>query len=163
MAAEVDYRLSGGAANADPNASLGGAMSSAAIDSNANPNLFANVGAQEATDGSEKYRCIFITPPTKNYIELGIWIDTQTLSTDTRLHLGVAPEGVNADAEVIADEDTAPANVIFTRPTQDYARLALPDLNAGDRIAVWIKRSVKKEAAGYPNDYGRLTVEGTEV
>lgn len=163
MAAEVEYRLSGGAANADPNASLGGVMSANAVDSNANPNLFANIGTAEAASGSDKYRCIYITPPVKNYTGVSIWIDTQTLSDDTKLHLAVAPEGKNADAEVIADEDTAPANVIFTRPTQDYAALALPDLNVGDRIAVWIKRNTKAGAAGYPNDYGRLVVEGSEV
>ena len=163
MVAEVEYRLSGGAANADPNASLGGAMSATAIDSNANPNLFANVGTSEAATGSDKYRCIFITPLVKNYTSVSIWIDTQTLSDDTKLHLAVAPEGKNADAEVIIDENTEPVDVIFTRPTQDYAALALPDLNAGDRIAIWIKRNVKSGAAGYPNDYGRLVVEGSEI
>ena len=163
MVAEVQYRLSGGAANADPNASLGGAMSSESINSNNNPNLFANVGTSEATTGSDKYRCVFITPPAKNYTSVSIWISTQTLSDDTQLHLAVAPEGKNADAEIITDENTAPADVIFTRPTQDYAALALSDLNVGDRIAVWIKRNVKGGAAGYPNDYGRLVVEGSEV
>lgn len=163
MAAEVEYRLSGGAANADPNASLGGVMSSESINSNNNPNLFANVGTSEAATGSDKYRCIFITPPVKNYTSVSIWIDTQTLSNDTQLHLAVAPEGKNADAEVIVDENTEPADVIFTRPTQDYAALALPDLNVGDRIGVWIKRNVKSNAAGYPNDYGRIVVEGSEV
>lgn len=163
MVAEVEYRLSGGAANADPNASLGGVMSSESINSNNNPNLFANVGTAEAAAGSDKYRCIFITPPSKNYTSVSIWIDTQTLSDDTKLHLAVAPEGKNADAEVIVDENTEPVNVIFTRPIQDYAALSLPDLNIGDRIAVWIKRNVKSGAAGYPNDYGRLVVEGSEV
>ena len=163
MVAEVEYRLSGGAVNSDPNASLGGAMSSTSIDSNDNPNLFANVGTSEAAAGSNKYRCIFITPLAKNYTSVGVWIDSQTLSNDTKLHLAVAPEGKNADAEVIVNEDMEPANVIFTRPTQDYNALALPDLNAGDRIGIWIKRNVKADAAGFPNDYGRLVVEGTEL
>ncbi len=163
MAAEVDYRLSGGAANSDPNASLGGAMSSVSVDSNNNPNLFANVGTSEASSGSDKYRCIFITPPAKNYVNVSIWISTSTLSNDTQLHIAVAPEGKNADAEIIANEDVSPVDVIFTRPVQDYNALSLPDLNAGDRIAVWIKRNVKAGAAGYPNDYGRLVVEGSEV
>ena len=163
MVAEVEYRLSGGATNTDPDASLGGVMSSTSIDSGANPNLFANVGTDEAASGSNKYRCIYVTPPVKNYTGVGIWIDTQTLSNDTELHLAVAPEGKNADAQFIGDEDIEPADVIFTRPTQDYDALALPDLNAGDRIAVWIKRTVSSNAAGYPNDYGRVVVEGAEV
>ncbi len=163
MTAEVEYRLSGGAANADPNASLGGVMSSVSIDSNNNPNLFANVDTSEAASGSDKYRCIFITPPAKNYTNVSIWISTPTLSNDTELHLAVAPEGKNVDVEVIANENVSPVGVIFTRPVQDYNALSLPDLNIGDRIGVWIKRNVKSGAAGYPNDYGRLVVEGTEV
>ncbi len=163
MAAEVEYRLSGGAANANPDASLGGAMSSESINNSNNPNLFANVSTNEALTGSDKYRCIYITPAVKNYTSVSIWISTQTLSNDTKLHLAVAPEGKNADAEVIPNDGVEPADVIFTRPIQDYDALALPDLNAGDRIAVWIKRNVKAGAAGYPNDYGRLVVEGSEV
>lgn len=163
MSAEVDYRLSGGAANSDPNASLGGAISSVSIDSNANPNLFANVTTEEAGLGSDKYRCIFITPPSKNYTGVSIWIDTQTLSNDTAIHLAVAPEGKNADTQLLGNENSAPIDVIFTRPTQDYAALALPDLDSGDRIGIWIKRTVDSGAAGFPNDYGRIVVEGTEV
>lgn len=164
MAAEVEFRLSGGAANADPNASLGSGMSATSVDSGVTPNLFDNVGTQEGIDGSDKYRCIYVTPQAgKNYVSMGIWISTPTLSNSSKLYVGVAPEGKNAAAELIADEDTAPVNVIFTRPTQSYSTLALPDLNVGDFIAVWIKRTISVEAEGYDNDYGRLTVEGAEV
>lgn len=56
IATDIHYRLSGGAANTDPNASLGGAKSSAAMPSS----IFDDVPSAEATAGSVEYRCIYI-------------------------------------------------------------------------------------------------------
>lgn len=165
MAIPVQYRLSGGAVNNDPNASLGGAESTTEIISANNNNLFAAVSQQNAINGLIVYRCLFIHAPTPgaSYTNVGVWIQTQSLSTDSAIFLAVAPEGKNLAVETIADETTEPANVIFTRPTQDYALLPLPDLTSGDYIGLWIKRVIDPAAAGYPNDYVRLAVEGTVV
>lgn len=163
MAAEVDYLLSGGATNTNPQASIGGVKSSTAVVSTNDQNLFANVGTSEAAAGSDKYRCIYISPPTKGYTEMGIWINTPTPSNSSKIYLAVAAEGKNGTAPAIADEDTAPANVVFSRPVADYQKLPLPNLSAGDHIAVWIKRTITAQAQGFDNDYARIVVEGAEV
>lgn len=163
MAAEVDFLLSGGALNTDPQASLGGVKSATAVVNTNEQNLFANVGTAEADTGSDKYRCIYIQPPVKSYTNMGIWISTPTPSNSSKIFLALAPEGKNADAEVIPDEDTAPSNVVFTRPVANYQSIALPDLAVGEYIALWVKRTISSQAQGFDNDYVRLTVEGTEV
>jgi len=164
MAAAVDFILSGGASNTDPQLSRGGAKSATPVNSSADQNLFANVGSTEAEVGSEKYRCIYIEAPVgKTFTNLGVWISTPTPSNSSRIAIGLAPEGLNGEAELIPDEVTAPADVVFTRPVADYQRLSLPDLNPGDYIALWIKRTISVQAQGFDNDYARLTVEGVEV
>ena len=161
--AEVDFFLSGGAANTDPNASLGGDKSTTLVDNAAEPNLFEDIGTAEADAGSEKFRLVYIEATTKNYTDMGVWISTPTPSADTEISLALAEEGLNAPAAAIADEDTMPPNVVFTRPTQDYAMIALPDMVIGDYIGLWIQRSAKAGSAGYQNDYVRLDVEGVET
>jgi hypothetical protein len=57
MAASIVFRLSGGAGNTDPAASLGGVMSSTAVGSNT---LFDTVSAAEALSGDTEYRCYYV-------------------------------------------------------------------------------------------------------
>jgi len=54
--ADIKYRLSGGAANADPLVSLGGAKSSV----DAGSNLLDPVSSSEALAGDIEYRCYYI-------------------------------------------------------------------------------------------------------
>ena len=52
MAATLVFRLTGGASNIDPDASLGGIMSNTEISGTALNNLFDDVSPDEATSGS---------------------------------------------------------------------------------------------------------------
>lgn len=56
---EISFVLSGGSANSDPNASLGGLPSNTSV-SGAENNLFDNVGTADATEGLIDYRCFYI-------------------------------------------------------------------------------------------------------
>lgn len=58
MPAQIQLRLTGGAANADPDASLGGVMSSEQLSATALNNLFDNVSPGESEDGDTEYRAI---------------------------------------------------------------------------------------------------------
>jgi hypothetical protein len=57
---DITLWLSGGASNTNPNQSLGGDPSIFPITSNVLNNLFDDVTADEALDGLEDYRCIYI-------------------------------------------------------------------------------------------------------
>ena len=55
MAVDLEYRLSGGAANSDPILSIGGAMSSVEVTGST---LFDTVSSAEAAAGDTEYRCV---------------------------------------------------------------------------------------------------------
>ncbi len=57
---DISVVLSGGANNLDPNKSLGGDPSSAPLRSGILNTLFPDVSADEASNGSTTYRCIYI-------------------------------------------------------------------------------------------------------
>jgi hypothetical protein len=57
-ASDIQYRLSGGAANAVPDSSLGGAKSSVQIVDNTDNNLFDDVSGAEHTAGRVEYRAV---------------------------------------------------------------------------------------------------------
>lgn len=58
--ADVKFFLSGGAGNSDPNASLGGVMSSTEVVDNTLHNLFDYVSGTEAGAGDTEYRAIYL-------------------------------------------------------------------------------------------------------
>jgi len=64
VSTDIEYRLSGGTTNTDPDASLGGAMSTAVgglITSGAANNLFDDVTGDESAAGDTEYRCFYVT------------------------------------------------------------------------------------------------------
>jgi hypothetical protein len=161
VATDIQWLLSGGAANTSAAASLGGAVSSTGIiDATAN-NLFDDVAGAEATAGDTEYRGFYIK---NNHGSLAlsntkIYISALTSSASTEFDIGLATEAVNTSMATIADETTAPAGVTFSRPVDYTAGLAIGTLNAGDRKGIWIRRTVTAGASP-ASDAGTLKVEG---
>lgn len=145
MAASIAFRLSGGAANTDPAASIGGAMSSTAVSANT---LFDTVTAAEASSGDTEYRKIFVyNNGDKNLTNVRIWISDQPAQGV----LGIALDGAgkNADGDTVANENTAPSGEVFDDTTDPIANaIVMPDLNVGDRHAVWIRRTISASTPG---------------
>lgn len=170
VASDLEYRLSGGASNVDPNASLGGAMSSNDISSAVIENLFDNVTASEATTGTVEYRCLYIlnTNTTDTLEDVNIWIQAQTPSADTSIEIGLDPAGIGDGsttgvATTIVDETTAPAGVTFSAPSDIASALTVGNLDASDAQAIWIKRTVAVGAASSPLDNFVLRFRGVAV
>lgn len=155
IASEIQYRLSGGAANSNANASLGGAKSSVA----APLGLFDDVTSAESAAGDIEYRCFYVhnnngTLALQNAV---IWIDTNT--TGNRIAIGLGSSAVNGTEQTVANEGTAPSGVTFSQPANKGAGIALGNIPAGQHRAVWIRRTI---AASTPasNDTYNLRVEG---
>ena len=151
-ASEIEYRLSGGAANTSPDAALGGAMSTAGgglITSGALNNLFDNVSGAEASAGDVEYRGIYIrnTHGSLTWQDVKVWVKTLTSSAGTELDIALADEGVNVAMETIADETTAPTGPTFTRPTSKGTGLDAGDIPAGQFKGVWIRRTIPAGAS----------------
>jgi hypothetical protein len=158
VSTDIKFRLSGGAGNSDPNASLGGAKSS----TEAPTGLFDDVSSAEGTAGDIEYRCWYVhnnhgTLTLQNAVT---WITTNTPSTDTTVDIGVGTAAINGTEQTIANENTAPSGVTFSAPSSFGTALSLGSLPAGQHKAVWIRRTVTAGAAAYTGDGATLSVRG---
>lgn len=154
---DIKYRLSGGGSNTDPNASLGGAVSS----TDAASTIFDNVSSGEASAGDTEYRCVYVK---NNHGSLTltspkVWIQANTPSGDTTVEISLGTSAVNGTEQTIADENTSPTGTSFSSAANEGAGLSLGDLAPGATKAVWIKRIVTAAAAA-ANDSFTLRVKG---
>ena len=154
---DIVYRLSGGAANADPNASLGGAKSSVAVGSN----LFDDVSSAEAAAGDVEYRCFYIHNGhgSLSYLSAKIWIEVNTPSASTDVAIGLGTAGLNATEQTVANENTAPTSVTFTSPTNFAGGLSLGTIPAGQHFSVWVRRTVTAAASSVVDNF-TIRVQG---
>lgn len=165
LSTDIEYRLSGGAGNTDPNASLGGAMSTAGggeITSAVLNNLFDDVSGDEASAGDTEYRGIYVKNAhgSLTWSSIKAWIQTASASADTSFEIAIADEAKNTAIETIANESTAPTGPTFSAPSNKAGGITLPDLAAGDYIGIWIKRIVSSSAAAVASDGPTIRVEG---
>lgn len=169
LSTDIKFYLSGGAANTDPDASLGGARSVNEVGVTLE-DLFDRVTSAEAVAGDAEYRCIYIRQEnaTDTLLAAQFFVETATSSGDTSLAIGLGAAGLNAAEPAIADESTAPAGVTFGttgavgNPATGANTVALGDLGPNEFIAVWIRRDVSA-AAGSATDAANLRVAGDTV
>lgn len=154
---DIKYKLSGGAANSDPLASIGGAKSS--VDSGST--IFDDVSSAEATSGRIEYRCVYVlnNHGTLSYQTAKVWVQTQTPSADTDVAIGLAAAGLNAAETAIANDTTAPAGVSFSAPSSFAGGLSLGTIPAGQYYGVWVRRTVNAGAASASDSF-TLRVQG---
>lgn len=143
ITSEIEFRLSGGASNSDPNASIGGAMSSA-VDPGS---LFDTVSGAESAAGDVEYRCIYVThaDPAITWVNTKIWLDANP-SGQIAIGLGATAVGTGTEPAV-ANESTAPAGVTFSAAASEGAALSIGDIPAGSRKAVWLRRTITAGAS----------------
>lgn len=158
MAATLVWRLTGGASNSDPNASLGGIMSSNALSETALNNLFDDVSAAEAVAGDTEYRAVDLyNSGDETAVDVDVWFHAQTSSADTSAEMGHDatndPHEAADNLETIANESAAPESpeITFSSPTSG-SPLSLPDIPAGEACRIWIKRVVSSGAGNTSND-----------
>lgn len=167
VAGDIVWRYTGGAANTNPNASLGGVMSTVAggtIDDSVVNDLWDNVSGAESAAGDVEYRSYYIQ---NNHGSLQwqspmFWISSLTSSPDTEFDVGLdaAAVGTETTNSTSADEGTAPSPAVtFSRPTSKATGLALGSMNAGQEKAVWQRRTVTAGAAA-ASDSGAVRAEG---
>ncbi len=149
VTADIKIYLSGGAANADPNAALGGLISSVELVDNTLHNLFDKVTGAEALVGDTEYRAIFIknTHATLTFEGAKVFINSNTPSTDTSIQIALADEAIGVDTiETIANESTAPSGPVFSLADGMANALSIGDLDPGEMKAIWVKWIVGAES-----------------
>ena len=160
ISTDIIYRLSGGAANSDVNASVGGAKSSVAVGTGIH-NLFDVVSSVETAAGDTEYRCVYIhnNHGTLTMQSAKVWITSNTPSTDTSVEISLGTSAVNGTEQTIANENTAPTGTSFSAPSTEGASLTIGDIPAGQHKAIWIKRIVNAGAAAYNDDQATIRVK----
>ena len=167
--ANIVLRMTGGSSNNDPNASLGGAISAeaSAIINTANTNLnnlFDNISKLENSEGTTDYRCIMIQNDTVTTGEVfangAVFLEGEPKAV-TKVGFG----SYNTSATTIANENTPPAGIVFSSPTEAFP-LTFPSnepLDPGDYLALWIERTAQNVAgAGTITDIITVVVRGIE-
>ena len=162
VAGDIDFFLSGGAGNTDPDASLGGVISTTQLTDNVLNNLWDDVSGAESSPGDTEYRCIYVVNSHGSLTLQGavIWISTNTSDPASAISIALAGEGRDATAETIADESTAPSGETFTQPTSFGAGLSLGELAFGERYAIWIRRVIPSSQSAQSNVTYTLSVQG---
>lgn len=156
---DIKAYLSGGGANSDPNASLGGVISSVELSATPLHNLFDQVASAEASAGDTEYRCIYVknTHATLTAQNLKVYVNTESPSADTDEEIGLGTSVISGTEQTIADEDTGPVGVTFAQANGAGAALAIGDLAPGEWKAIWIKRVVSASAAAANDDGPTIT------
>ena len=173
MAAVLEFRLTGGSDNTDPNASLGGAMSSTTITSGQLNNLFDDVQPDEASSGDSEYRAIDVyNSGDAEAVSVSLYISSENNQyPDIKLDLGYdtvlgardpSNDGTSPPPS-IADEDTAPndagGNPISFDHYDSDSPLSLPNIPVGYAVRVWVRRDVTAGTGNIASDSATLTVK----
>jgi hypothetical protein len=162
---DLEYRLSGGANNESPAASLGGAMSTKAagvITTEELENIFDVVLGDEGKAGDTEYRAIYLKNKhgSISLLNAKLWITQDADSEDDTTAIALADEGVNEAVETIANENTAPSGPTFSAPTTKGAGLNLGTIPAGQFRGFWIRRTISAEADANNKITFKIRAEG---
>lgn len=154
MASNCVFTLTGGAANADPNASLGGDGSSEVLSSTALHNLFTYVTPPDITGSNHvTYRAIDILnngDATAKQVEFFV-VDTTNSESEIHIWYEAAP------GQSIADEETEPTGASWSQPLQ-ASRQAVADIAVAARARIWIRRTVDQDADNLTDDTAAIKV-----
>lgn len=138
---DIKFRLSGGAGNAAPAASLGGVKSSTdAVGST----IFDAVSGAESSAGDVEYRCEYVhnAHPSLALENAVAFMQANTPSATTTVEIGIGTSAINGIEQTVADESTAPAGVTFVAAASKAAGIALGSIPAGQHRAIWLRRTV---------------------
>lgn len=163
-ASDLVLRLSGGAANTDPNAALGGARSTAGggvVTTDVLNNVWDNTSGAESSAGDIEYRGVYIlnNHGSLTATDLRVWISSNTTSTQDEVDIALADEAINATMETIANESTAPVGPTFSHPTTFGAALVIGNVPFGEHKGIWLRRTVDAGAAAKNNNAYTLSFQ----
>jgi hypothetical protein len=160
LASDIKFLLSGGASNSDPDASLGGIISSTEVVDDTLENLFDNVTGAEHTAGDTEYRCIYVkNNSAESAANVKVYIETNTPGADSAVQIGLDLAGVDGTADTVADENTAPSPAVTFSSADGYANaLNIGTVAAGEVMAVWIKRIITAGSTAQANDNAVIKV-----
>jgi hypothetical protein len=138
-ASALKFYLSGGAGNTDPNASLGGVVSTTELSSGEN-SLFDDAGTLEVYVGLVTYRCLYLKNTSgQAAVGVRVWQSKSNLENNYLL-VGADPAGIGGTAQTIDSEIIAPTLGATLVPLSEGGGFTIPVLGAGQQIPLWFGR-----------------------
>ena len=162
IASDIKEFLSGGAGNSNPNASLGGAISSTEVVDNTTHNLWDVVSSAESSAGDTEYRCVYVknTHASLTLQSAKVWINSNTPSTSTAVRIALGTSAVNGTEQTVANESTQPSGVSWSTAANEGAALSIGNIPNGQHKAIWIERVITASAGAYTDDNYVLSYSG---
>lgn len=165
-ASDISLNYSGGAANSNPDLSLGGARSSVAIpDATAN-NIFDDVQGAETISGDTEYRCFYVknNHATLDFNNVKVWISQKTPAATEEIQIGMGTASKGGTEQSVANENTTPTGVTFIDASTSSTALDVGDLSnsagGNSHKAIWIKRIVNPNTKAFKSNFFVIRVEG---
>lgn len=137
---QLQFFLSGGSINTDPNYSIGGAISSSPVLGTLN-NLFRDVTSEQAASGRTDYRCVYVknTSGSDSLYEAEIYVYSQS-SGGSDVTIGTSPTPVGTTAPLLAVDTLDPSGVTF-QETSTSSRISIGTIGPNSAVPIWIKRT----------------------
>lgn len=152
MSAVIEYRYTGGSANSNPNASLGGVGSSVQLLTTALNTLFDSIPNTDVVLGNNvEYRAFDIYnsgDATALHVQFFL---TDTPNSDTAIAVWFDSVGTQS----VADELTEPAGASWTAP-DNVTKMDLANIPAGGSHRIWIRRTALQNSSEINDDTGTL-------
>lgn len=143
-------RLSGGASNTSPAASIGGAESS----HNASSNLLDIITGVQARDGHTDYRVIYVHNDDETDATVNAWINDDEPYPGSE-HLAIAVALEDAGVPALANETSAPEDVSFSSPHGAESGLTF-SVPAGSGQGIYIERTYAAETIESASNPARI-------
>jgi hypothetical protein len=161
ITSDIKFYLSGGTGNSNPDASLGGEISTTELGAGLH-NLFDLVSSSEASSGDTEYRCFYVknTHGSLTLQNAKIWISTDNSGNDADIAIALDSGGVNATAETRTTEASPPVGESFSTPTSEGTALSIGNIPAGQFHAIWVRRTISENAAAATGSSVTFTVKG---
>ena len=156
MASNLLFHLTGGAANSDPDLSLGGDGSSEVLSAPALNNLFDNIDPDEIVSGDRvEYRAIDISNDGDAEAHNIEFYFTDTPNAESIVAVWYDSVGTQS----IVNETTEPTGAAgnWTTPLVG-SKLGFSDLTAAGTYRIWIRRIVDQSADNINEDTSTLHV-----
>jgi hypothetical protein len=128
--------------------------------------LFDDVSGDENAASDVEYRCIFVynAHATLTWLGVVVWLSAETAGG---ANIAIAVDGIAASdidaapaqADQVANENTAPSGETFSSPTTKGAGLSIGDLTPDQVRAIWVRRTATNSAA-LNNDGATIRAEG---
>jgi len=155
---DVQVRLSGGANNSNPFASLGGIKSTTQMKDDMLDALFDPININQRITGHIDYYCVYVhnNNGTSQMSNTKIWFTV----VPTYISMGLGTSPINGVEQSINPDTNPPAGINFTQPISELNSLSIGIIPATQHKAVWFRRIIPANISPSAAILVRFKMEG---